>query len=79
MNYQRYLENPNSLSGFTIDSGCGDVLRLIPLGVPLESNMQRDMKWDVTWCTVTSDSHLGILCLASGRCEDTRFTDTSME
>src|SRR5258708_19909054 len=41
--------------------------------------MQRDMKCDVTCCTVTSASHLGILCLASGRSEDTRFTDKSME
>src|SRR2546429_5482739 len=41
--------------------------------------MQRDMKWDVTCCTVTSASLLAILCLASGRSEDTRFTDTSME
>src|SRR6266496_4527395 len=56
-----------------------DVLRLIQPGAPLESNMQRDMKWDVTCCTVTSASLLGILCLASGRSEDTRFTDKSME
>ena len=41
--------------------------------------MQRDMQWDVTCCTVTSASLLAILCLASGRSEDTRFTDTSME
>src|SRR5260221_4519557 len=41
--------------------------------------MQRDMKCDVTCCTVTSASHLGILCLASGRSEDTRFTGKSME
>src|SRR5258708_17842288 len=41
--------------------------------------MQRDMKCDVTCCTVTSASLLGILCLASGRSEDTRFTDKSME
>jgi len=31
----------------------GDVLRLIQPSAPLESNMQRDMKWDVTRCTVT--------------------------
>ena len=41
--------------------------------------MQRDMKCDVTCCTVTSASLLAILCLASGRSENTRFTDTSME
>jgi hypothetical protein len=41
--------------------------------------MQQDMKCDVTCCTVTSASHLGILCLASGRSEDTRFTDKSLE
>jgi hypothetical protein len=57
----------------------GDVLRLIHQGAPLESNMQRDMKCDVTCCTVTSASHLGILCLASGRSEDTRFTGKSMQ
>src|SRR5438876_11577520 len=57
----------------------GDVLRLIQPSAPLESNMQRDMQWDVTCCTVTSASSLSILCLASGRSEDTRFTDTSME
>src|SRR5207247_9594626 len=34
---------------------------------------------DVTCCTVTSASLLGILCLASGRSEDTRFTDKSIE
>src|SRR5216684_2170167 len=56
-----------------------DVLRLIQPGVPLESNVQRDMQCDVTCCTVTSASPLSILCLASGRSEDTRFTDTSME
>jgi hypothetical protein len=56
-----------------------DVLRLIQPGTPLESNVQRDMKWDVTCCTVTSASPLAILCLASGRSEDTRFTDKSME
>src|SRR5258708_31907775 len=43
------------------------------------STMQRDMKCDVTCCTVTSASLLAILCLASGRSENTRFTDTSME
>src|SRR5439155_15175941 len=57
----------------------GDILRLIQPGPPLESNVQRDMKCDVTCCTVTSASLLAILCLASGRSEDTRFTDTSME
>src|SRR6266567_1103320 len=57
----------------------GDVLRLIQPSAPLESNMQRDMQWDVTCCTVTSASLLAILCLASGRSEDTRFTDKSME
>src|SRR6266699_395469 len=57
----------------------GDVLRLIQPSAPLESNMQRDMQWDVTCCTVTSASLLAILCLASGRSEDTRFTDMSME
>ena len=41
--------------------------------------MQPDMQWDVTCCTVTSASLLAILCLASGRSEDTRFTGTSME
>src|SRR5713101_7331224 len=41
--------------------------------------MQQDMQCDVTCCTVTSPSHLGILCLASGRSEDTLFTDKSME
>src|SRR2546422_8874546 len=46
---------------------------------PMESNMQRDMQCDVTCCTVTSASLLGILCLASGRSEGTRFTDKSME
>src|SRR6266705_871679 len=30
-----------------------DILRLIQPGAPLRSNMQRDMKWDVTCCTVT--------------------------
>jgi hypothetical protein len=30
-----------------------NVLRLIQPGAPPESNMQRDMKWDVTYCTVT--------------------------
>src|SRR5437763_107791 len=57
----------------------GDILRLIQPGPPLESHMQRDMKCDVTCCTVTSTSLLAILCLASGRSEDTRFTDKSME
>src|SRR5436853_7900316 len=47
--------------------------------VSWKSNMQQDMKCDVTCCTVTSASHLGIVCLASGRSEDTRFTDKSME
>jgi len=56
-----------------------DILRLIQPGAPLESNMQRDMQCDVTCCTVTSASLRGILCLASGRSEDTRFTDKSME
>jgi len=41
--------------------------------------MQRNMQCDVTWCTVTSTPHLGILCLASGRCEDTFFTGKSIE
>ena len=41
--------------------------------------MQRDMQCDVTCCTVTSASHLAILCLASGRSEGTRFTDKRME
>src|SRR5437899_938318 len=59
--------------------GLRDVLRLIQPGAPLRSNMQRDMKCDVTCCTVTSASHLGILCLASGRSEDTLFTGKSME
>ncbi len=56
MSCQRRLENPNSLPGFTIDSGCGDVLRLIQPGAPQGSDMQRDMKCDVTCCTVTSAS-----------------------
>src|SRR5258707_2953550 len=56
-----------------------DFLRLIQPGAPQGSDMQRDMKCDVTCCTVTSASHLGILCLASGRSEGTRFTDTSMQ
>jgi hypothetical protein len=56
-----------------------EVLRLIQPGAPLESHMQRDMKCDVTCCTVTSASYLGILCLAPGRSEDTRFPDTSMQ
>src|SRR2546425_11436826 len=46
---------------------------------PMESNMQRDMQCDVTCCTVTSASLLGILCLASGRREGTRFSDTRSE
>src|SRR5947209_20388739 len=41
----------------------GDVLRLIQPGAPQGSNMQRDMQWDVTCCTVTSASLLAILCL----------------
>jgi len=41
--------------------------------------MQRNMKCDVTCCTVTSASLLAILCLASGRSEDTRFTGKRME
>ena len=41
--------------------------------------MQQDMKCDVTCCTVTSASLPAILCLASGRSEDTRFTDKRME
>ena len=60
-------------------SGLGDVLRLIQPGPPLESNMQRDMKWDVTCCTVTSASLLAILCLACERSENTRFTDKCIE
>src|SRR5439155_20383496 len=63
----------------TIDSGCGDVLRLIQPGAPQGSTMQRNMKCDVTCCTVTSTSLLGILCLASGRSEETCFTDKRME
>ena len=57
----------------------GDVLRLIQPGPPLESNMQRDMKCDVTCCTVTCASLLAILCLASERSENTRFTDKRIE
>src|ERR1700694_5221663 len=64
MNCQRRLENPNSSPIFTIDSGCGDVLRLIQPGAPQGSHMQRDMQWDVTCCPVTSASLLAILCLA---------------
>src|SRR5258706_8710859 len=60
-------------------SGLRDVLRLIQPGAPQGSDMQRDMKCDVTCCTVTSASLLAILCLASGRSEDTRFTGKSME
>ena len=41
--------------------------------------MQRNMQWDVTCCPVTSASLLAILCLASGRSENTRFTGMSME
>src|SRR5205823_10025508 len=63
MSCQRRRENPDSPSVFTIDSGCGDVLRLIQPGAPQGSNMQRDMQWDVTCCTVTSASLLAILCL----------------
>ena len=36
----------------------GDVLLLIQPDAPLESTMQRDMKCDVTCCTVTSASLL---------------------
>src|SRR2546429_9970887 len=57
----------------------GDVLLLTQPDAPLESNMQRDMQWNVTCCTVTSASLLGILCVASGRSEDTRFTGKRME
>ena len=42
-------------------------------------NMQQDMQCDVTCCTVTSASLLAILCLASGRSENTRFTDKRIE
>jgi hypothetical protein len=35
-----------------------DVLRLIQPGAPLESNVQRDMQWEVTCCTVTAASLL---------------------
>ena len=56
-----------------------DVLRLIQPDASLESNVQRDMQRDVTCCTVTSASLLAILCLASGRSEDTRFPGKSME
>ncbi len=41
--------------------------------------MQRDMKCDVTCCTVTSASLLAILYLASERSENTRFTDKRIE
>jgi hypothetical protein len=41
--------------------------------------MQQDVQCDVTRCTVTSAPLLAILCLASGKSEDTRFTDKSME
>src|SRR5437868_3535300 len=64
MSCQRRRENPDSPSVFTIDSGCGDVLRLIQPGAPQGSTMQRDMQWDVTCCPVTSASLLAILCLA---------------
>ena len=56
-----------------------DVLRLIQPDASLESNVQRDMQRDVTCCTVTSASLLAILCLASGRSEDTRFPGKRME
>jgi hypothetical protein len=45
----------------------------------MESNVQRDRQCDVTCCTVTSAPLVGILCLASGRSEDTRFTGKRME
>jgi hypothetical protein len=35
-----------------------DVLRLIQPGAPLESNVQRDMQWEVTCCMVTAASLL---------------------
>src|SRR6266704_2279661 len=57
----------------------GDVLRLIQPSAPLEINMQRDMQWNVTCCTVTCASLLAILCLACGRSENTRFTDKCIE
>jgi hypothetical protein len=60
-------------------SGLGDVLRLIQPGPPLESNMRRDMKCGVKCCIVTRASPLGILYLAAGRSEDTRFTGKRME
>src|ERR1700724_844378 len=41
-----------------------DALRLIRPGPPQGSTMQRDMQCDVPCCTVTSASHLAILCLA---------------
>jgi hypothetical protein len=41
--------------------------------------MQPDMQWDVTCCPVTYASLLAILCIASGRSENTRFTGMSME
>jgi hypothetical protein len=41
--------------------------------------MQPDMQCDVTCCTVTCASLLAILCLASGRSENTRFTDKRIE
>ena len=60
-------------------SGCGDVLRLIQPGALQGSTMQRDMQWDVHCCPVTRASLLAILCLASERSEDTRFTGKRME
>ncbi len=41
--------------------------------------MQRDMQCDVTCCPVTCASLLAILCLASGRSENTRFTDKRID
>ena len=52
---------------------------LMQPSAPQGSTMQRDMQWDVTRCTVTSASLLAILCLASGRSENTRFTGMGME
>jgi hypothetical protein len=37
------------------------------------------VQWDVTCCTVTSASLLAILCSASGRSENTRFTDKRID
>ena len=54
-----------------------DVLRLIQPGAPLESNVQRDMQWDVTCCTVTFPEQFSILMaeevheLLSPMCEET--------